>query len=119
MSHRDVVVIGASAGGIKALQQLARALPAALPATIFVTVHFPEQASSALPRILARAGHCWRHTPSTVKCSSARESTSRLLTPTWCSRRKVFASGADRGNTEIDRQSIQCFEVRRSRLVAE
>jgi len=56
MSHRDVVVIGASAGGIKALQQLARALPAALPATIFVTVHFPEQASSALPRILARAG---------------------------------------------------------------
>ncbi len=56
MSHRDMVVIGASAGGIKALQQLVRALPAALPATIFVTVHFPEQASSALPRILARAG---------------------------------------------------------------
>ena len=56
MSHRDIVVIGASAGGIEALQQIARALPAALPATIFVTVHFPEQASSALPRILARAG---------------------------------------------------------------
>ena len=56
MSHRDIVVIGASAGGIEALQQIARALPAALPATIFVTVHFPMQASSALPRILARAG---------------------------------------------------------------
>ena len=56
MSHRDMVVIGASAGGIEALQQLARALPAALPATVFITVHFPEQASSALPRILARAG---------------------------------------------------------------
>jgi two-component system, chemotaxis family, protein-glutamate methylesterase/glutaminase len=51
-----MVVIGASAGGISALQQLARALPAALPATLFVTVHFPKQASSALPRILARAG---------------------------------------------------------------
>ena len=42
-------MIGASAGGIEALQQLARALPAGLPASLFVTVHFPEQASKCAP----------------------------------------------------------------------
>jgi len=56
MLHRDIVVIGASAGGIEALQQLLRPLRPDFPASIFVTVHFPENSRSVLPRILTRAG---------------------------------------------------------------
>jgi two-component system, chemotaxis family, protein-glutamate methylesterase/glutaminase len=56
MRHRDIIVVGASAGGIEALQELARVLPAKLPASIFITVHFPEHGTSVLPRILNRAG---------------------------------------------------------------
>ncbi len=56
MSHRDVIAIGASAGGIEALQHLVRGLPADLDAAVFVTVHFPETSTSVLPRILTRAG---------------------------------------------------------------
>ena len=56
MTHRDIIVIGTSAGGIEALQQLVRALPAKFAASIFVTVHFPGHGTSVLPRILTRAG---------------------------------------------------------------
>lgn len=54
--ERDVVVIGASAGGIGALQQLVHGLPGDFPASVFVVVHIPPEGSSSLPRILQRAG---------------------------------------------------------------
>lgn len=56
MSNHDIIVIGASAGGVEALQHLVRALPANFPAALFVVVHFPEHGTSVLPRILGRAG---------------------------------------------------------------
>ncbi len=56
MAKRDIVVIGASAGGTEALTELVHGLPADFPAAIFVVVHFPASASSVLPRILSRAG---------------------------------------------------------------
>lgn len=56
MAKRDVVVIGASAGGVETLRELAAALPPSLPASIFVVVHFPPGTPSALPRILTRHG---------------------------------------------------------------
>lgn len=56
MARRNIVVIGASAGGVQTLQQLVGTLPATLRASLFVTLHFPPNAPSVLPRILSRAG---------------------------------------------------------------
>jgi two-component system chemotaxis response regulator CheB len=51
---RDVIVIGASAGGIEALLGLFEKLPASLPAAIAVVVHRPPLFESQLVRILGR-----------------------------------------------------------------
>ena len=51
-----VVVLGASAGGLDPLRRLVAALPADLPAALFVVVHVPATAPSALARLLDRAG---------------------------------------------------------------
>ncbi|MDP9364258.1 MAG: chemotaxis protein CheB [Chloroflexota bacterium] len=55
MTHRDIVVIGASAGGVEALIALVRGLPADLPAAVFVVLHTPPYAVSRLPQILERS----------------------------------------------------------------
>src|SRR5262245_2021956 len=55
MARRDVIVIGASAGGVPAVLELARALPHALPAAVFVVVHYPDDYESVLPELLSRA----------------------------------------------------------------
>jgi two-component system chemotaxis response regulator CheB len=56
MAHHDIVVIGASAGGVDALTRLVRDLPAGLAASLFVVCHFPRGYRSALPDILSRSG---------------------------------------------------------------
>ena len=56
MAKKDIVVIGASAGGIEALRELVSELPADLPAALFVVVHIQPYAVSRLPEILSRAG---------------------------------------------------------------
>lgn len=50
------MVAGASTGGVEALQVLVGGLPEDLPAALFVVLHIPAEAPSALPRILDRAG---------------------------------------------------------------
>jgi two-component system chemotaxis response regulator CheB len=56
MAPRRLIVIGASAGGVEALTKLVRGMPRDIPAAIFVTLHFPPTVTSALARILERAG---------------------------------------------------------------
>ena len=51
---RDIIVIGASAGGVRALSTLVSALPVNLPAAIFIVLHIPGEHPSLLPNILSR-----------------------------------------------------------------
>lgn len=53
---RDIVVFGASAGGIEALQRVVGLLPRDLAASFFVVVHIPANFASQLARILTLRG---------------------------------------------------------------
>jgi two-component system chemotaxis response regulator CheB len=54
--RRDLVVVGASAGGVEALRTVMSALPADFPGAVLVTMHLSAGSQSALARILDRAG---------------------------------------------------------------
>jgi len=56
MANRDVIVIGASTGGVEALRTIFAALPGDLPASLFVVLHIAAASHSYLPDILGRAG---------------------------------------------------------------
>ncbi len=64
---RDIVTVGASAGGIEALTTLVCNLPPDLPAALFVVVHIPADAPSVLAEILNRAGPL----PASAACDKA------------------------------------------------
>ena len=56
MPGHDIVVVGASAGGVETLIKLIEKLPADLPASVFVVLHIPPQNPSLMPGILSRSG---------------------------------------------------------------
>jgi two-component system chemotaxis response regulator CheB len=56
MPTRDIVVIGASAGGVPTLKEFVRLLPADYPGAILLVQHLSAAGGSWLPQILTRSG---------------------------------------------------------------
>src|SRR3712207_5936621 len=56
MAGHNIIVVGASAGGMEALQALVAGLPDDLPAAVCVVWHLPAHAEGVLPAVLDRAG---------------------------------------------------------------
>lgn len=54
MLKPDIVVVGASAGGLKAFENLVSQLPVNFPAAVFIVWHISPDYPSVLPEILAR-----------------------------------------------------------------
>ena len=52
MDNHDIIVIGASAGGVSALKVLFADLPSTIQAAIFVVLHTPPAGPGLLPSIL-------------------------------------------------------------------
>ncbi len=57
MQRKDIIVIGASSGGIDALKELVAELPRDLKASLFIALHVAPYSLGILPEILERAGH--------------------------------------------------------------
>jgi two-component system chemotaxis response regulator CheB len=56
MAQREIVAIGASAGGVEAVGELVAGFPPELPAAMLVVLHLLPTGRSMLPAILERAG---------------------------------------------------------------
>ena len=54
MALKDIIVIGASAGGVDALQRLCAGLPADFPGCIFIAQHLSPSSKSVLPQLIDR-----------------------------------------------------------------
>ena len=67
MLKPDIIVIGASAGGLKVFEIIVSQLPSNLPAAVFILWHISPDYPSLLPEILAKS------TPLRVKHASGKE----------------------------------------------
>lgn len=56
MANRDIIVIGASRGGVEALRRLASLLPSNLDAAVMVVLHIAPTSPGMLPNMLNEAG---------------------------------------------------------------
>ena len=64
MAGHDIIVIGASAGGVEALITVVHALPADISAALFAVMHIPAAGPTLLPEILSTTGALPAHQPS-------------------------------------------------------
>jgi two-component system chemotaxis response regulator CheB len=53
MVHRDIIVIGASAGGVEAFKEIASGFDRDFAASIFMVLHIPSDYRSILPQIIS------------------------------------------------------------------
>lgn len=53
---RDIIVAGASMGGVEGFRSLAGQLPPSFPGTVFIVLHTSPESPGMLPEILERAG---------------------------------------------------------------
>lgn len=56
MGNRDVLAIGASAGGVEALVFLVKRFPANFPASVLITLHMSSDFESSLDELLSKVG---------------------------------------------------------------
>lgn len=56
MTTRDIIVVGASTGGLQALRTLVGALPPRLEAAVFAVLHIGSHSPGYLPQLLSMAG---------------------------------------------------------------
>src|SRR5919206_2955518 len=56
MAGKEIIVVGASSGGVEALQQIARGLPRDFAGSLFVVVHTSPESPGLLAQILESAG---------------------------------------------------------------
>src|SRR5437870_790732 len=54
MSNLNLIVMGASAGGVEALRSVVGGLPKGLNAAVVIVLHIPPNRTSFLPNILSR-----------------------------------------------------------------
>ena len=54
MAGHDIMVVGASVGGVEALSQLVQGIAPDFPGSIFIVLHLPGDYESILPTILSR-----------------------------------------------------------------
>jgi two-component system chemotaxis response regulator CheB len=94
MPGHDIIVIGASSGGIEALTEVAARLPEDIPAALFVVVHVAPRSVSVLPEILNRAGPLTAaHARDNEKIKSGREERAQSAAEQAETIKKLLLSG--------------------------
>lgn len=56
MKKRNIIVIGASSGGVEALKKMVATLPPDLDAAIFIVWHISPETTGVLPIVLNKLG---------------------------------------------------------------
>ncbi|MDR5761245.1 chemotaxis protein CheB [Caballeronia sp. LZ035] len=105
-----IVAVGASAGGITALQRLFEGLPANLPCALVVLQHLPAGLPSALPGLIAK----WTHLPVERAVDGARPKAGTIYIPSpddiLTIERDVFHTRAlEGGGRRPGIDTIDCF----------